>query len=138
MRRLVLPFLALAVALAIAACSNAASSAPTSAASAPPASAGGGGGGAACAVAPAGGSAAVSVEIKDFKFSPDTVEAKVGDVVGWTNGDSAQHTATLDSGGCSTDRMSQGATGLLVFNQAGTYAYHCEVHPNMKGTVEVK
>jgi plastocyanin len=137
MRRLVLPSLALAAALAIAACSNAASSAPTSAASAPGAS-GGGGSGAACATAPAGSTAAVKVEIKDFKFSPDTQTAKVGDVVGWTNGDSAQHTATLDDGGCSTDRMSQGATGLLVFSKAGTYTYHCEVHPNMKGTIEVQ
>ena len=57
------------------------------------------------------------------------MQAKVGDVVGWTNGDSAPHTATMDDGSCSTDTLSQGATGLLVFNKAGTYTYHCKVHP---------
>jgi plastocyanin len=71
----------------------------------------------------------VQVQIKDFKFSPQPVNAKVGDVVGWTNGDSAPHSATMDDGSCSTDTISQGATGLLVFNTAGTYTYHCKVHP---------
>ena len=27
-----------------------------------------------------------------------------------------------------TDALSQGATGLLVFNTAGTYTYHCKIH----------
>ena len=60
-----------------------------------------------------------TVEIKDFKFSPQPVQAKVGDVVGWTNGDSAPHTATLDDGRATPTTSSQGATGLLVFNSAG-------------------
>ena len=87
------------------------------------------GGGAACAKADTGATATVKVDIKDFKFSPQPVNAKVGDVVGWTNGDSAPHTATMDDSSCGTDNISQGATGLLVFNKAGTYTYHCSVHP---------
>jgi plastocyanin len=67
------------------------------------------------------------------------VQAKVGDVVGWTNGDSAPHSATLDDNSCDTDAIAQGATGLLVFNQPGTYTYHCKIHPaQMKDyTIEV-
>jgi plastocyanin len=67
------------------------------------------------------------------------VTATVGDVIGWTNGDSAPHTVTLDDGSCDTGNLSQGATGLLVFNEAGTYTYHCNVHPSqMKDfTIEV-
>ena len=29
-----------------------------------------------------------------FAFSPATIQAKVGDVIAWTNNDSVQHTAT--------------------------------------------
>ena len=140
MRRIaLLPFLVVA-AFAVAACSNAATSAPTTGGSVAPAgSDGGAGAGGVCATAEAGATAAVSAEIADFAYSPDPVTAKVGDVIGWTNGDSAPHTVTLDDGSCDTGNLSQGATGLLVFNVAGTYTYHCNVHPSqMKDfTIEV-
>jgi len=63
--------------------------------------------------------------------------ASVGDVVGWTNDDSAPHTVTMDDGACDTGQIAGGASGALVFNAAGTYAFHCEVHPDMAGTIEV-
>lgn len=132
MRRLALISLVVVAAFAVAACSSSSSS---PAASAPAASGGGGGGGGACAKGE--GTAAVSVEIKSFKFGTDPVEAKVGDVIGWTNGDSVPHTATLDDGSCDTGNINQGATGLLVFNQPGTYTYHCSIHTTMKGTIKV-
>jgi plastocyanin len=134
MRRLALIPIVVITAFAVAACSNTSSS---PAASAPAASAaGGGGGGAACATGE--GTATVAVEIKDFKFNPDPVTAKVGDVIGWTNGDSTQHTATLDDGSCDTGSLSQGATGLLVFSAAGTYPYKCKIHPTqMTGTITI-
>ena len=137
MRRLALLPLVVVAVFAVAACSNSSSS---PAASAPAASAGGGGGGggAACAKAEAGATAAVTVEIKDFAFTTDPVTAKVGDVIGWTNGDSAGHTATLDDGSCDTGTINQGATGLLVFNAAGTYPYKCNIHPTqMTGTITI-
>ncbi len=137
MRRLtMLPMLA--ATLLLAACSGSATPAPAAssaggAASAPAASAGGDGG-AACAAAPAGATAAVTVTIKDFKFSPQPVQAKVGDVIAWTNADTAPHSATLDNGVCDTDPIAQGSTASLVFNTPGTYTYHCKVHPTqMKG-----
>jgi plastocyanin len=131
MRRITLGLFVLMATLATAACSSPAaststSSAPTTGASAPGASTGGG---AACAVAPAGATAAVAVEIKDFKFAPQPVKAKVGDVIGWTNNDSVPHTASLADGSCSTDQLAGGTTGALVFSVAGTYTYQCNVHP---------
>lgn len=143
MRRFVLLPLVVVAAFAVAACSNSGSSAaPTSAgggdASAPPAASAGGGGGAACAAGEAGATADVTVEIKDFAFSPEPVSASVGQSISWTNGDSAPHTATLDDGSCDTGNINQGATAVLVFNEAGSYPYHCNVHPNMKGTIEVQ
>jgi plastocyanin len=137
MRRLVLLPLALVAAVALAACTAGTTAGPTTAGSAPTAPPSGGG--AACATAATGTAATVTVEYKNFKPAPDPVTAKVGDVVGWTNGDSAPHTAILDDGSCGTDNISQGATGLLVFNTPGTYTYHCKIHPDMKGfTIQVK
>jgi plastocyanin len=133
MRRFMTFPLVLITVLALAACSaSTTGGTPATSAQAPTpgaSAAGGGGGGGACATAAAGATATVQVQIKDFKFSPQPVNAKVGDVVGWTNGDSSPHTATVDDGSCSTDPIAQGATGLLVFNKAGTYTYHCKIHP---------
>ena len=133
MRRFMTFPLVLITVLALAACSaSTTGGTPATSAQAPTpgaSAAGGGGGGGACATAAAGATATVQVQIKDFKFSPQPVNAKVGDVVGWTNADSASHSATMDDGTCTTDALSQGATGLLVFNKAGTYTYHCKVHP---------
>jgi plastocyanin len=147
MQRLLRPAFALLVMLALGACSSAATPAPaattgSSAAppSAPAASDAGAGASSAAACAPAASGAAATVKetIKNFAFSPDPVTGKVGDVVGWTNEDSAGHTATLDDGTCTTDTIATGTTGALVFSAPGTYAYHCNIHPTqMKGTITI-
>jgi plastocyanin len=135
MRRLALVPLVAAL-VGISACSGSGTSTPaasTGGGAASAAASGGGGGAAACATAPAGAAAAVTVTIKDLKFSPQPVQAKVGDVIAWTNQDgSIPHTATLDNGACDTKTIAGGATAMLVFNTAGTYPYHCTVHPAMK------
>lgn len=120
--------------LILAACSSsAATSAPTAApgveASAPPAA------GAACVESAAAGE--VAVAIKDFAFGPADIQAKVGQTVTFTNGDSAPHTATVDDGTCTTPNIAEGASDGLMFSAAGTYPFHCNVHPNMKGTITV-
>jgi plastocyanin len=80
----------------------------------------------------------VTAAMRDFSFSPATVTAKVGDVVVWTNEGAAPHTATLDDHpACDTGNLAGGASGGIVFEAAGTYAFHCSIHSSMKGTVEV-
>jgi plastocyanin len=157
MRRLALPLLTTIALAALTACGGgatptpAASSAPlpsvsgpgasTPAESAPAAStaAGSPASAAACAVAPAGGAATVNATIKNFKFSPQPIQAKVGDVVAWQNDDNIAHTVTMDAGTCDSDSINAGASAMLVFTAPGTYAYHCKIHPAMTGfTVEVK
>ena len=107
-----------AIAVVIAACGGGASSAPSSGASSAPSSAtstepstapGGGD----CEVAAQGTTAAATVEIRGFAFSPDTVSVKAGDTVAWTNGDDAAHTATTTDGGCDTQSISKGTTIAL-------------------------
>jgi plastocyanin len=79
-----------------------------------------------------------TVPIKGFAFKPATVTVNVGDTVTWTNQDTAPHTATASDGSFDTGSLSKGASGSHKFSQAGSFAYICSIHPNMKGTVVVK
>jgi len=132
--------LAVGAVLLLAACSSSgATTAPSAAAptaeASTAASAPAAGGGAACSQSAHAGQ--VAVDIKDFAFGPGTIQAKVGDIVTFTNKDSAPHTATLDDGSCSTGTISPGSSDGLVFSAAGTYAFHCKIHSNMQGTITV-
>ena len=136
-RRTLAAGVALAVSIVLAGCgsgtSQAPSTAPSSEASGQPSQ-----GPVVCEQAATDADFAQSVKIKNFAMAPGSVKIKVGEAVAWTNDDSAPHTATLDSGACSTDNISNGATAKLKFNVPGTYTYHCRIHSNMTGfTVEV-
>lgn len=124
--------LALTIGIALAACGSGA----TPATNAPAASSGPSAGAAACAVATAMG--AVNVEISEYMFKPDPIQAKVGDTISWTNKGTVQHSAALDNGSCATDTIDPGKEGNLTFSAPGTYPYHCAIHPTlMKGTIVV-
>jgi plastocyanin len=81
------------------------------------------------------GGETVEVAIQDFAFG-DPLEITVGTTVTWTNMDSAPHTAT-SSGNFQSDRLDQGASYSFTFEEAGTFDYFCEFHPNMTSTITV-
>jgi len=87
---------------------------------------------------PRASAAATPVTIKNFAYSPNPVTVTVGTQITWTNQDTAPHTATSDSPGFDTGMLQTGQSGSVTFNQVGTFAYHCSVHPNMHGTVIVQ
>lgn len=79
-----------------------------------------------------------SVNISGFAFVPASVTVSVGDTVTWTNSDTAPHTATSDTAGVfGSPTLNQGGTFSHTFTTAGTFAYHCNIHPSMTGTVVV-
>jgi len=82
---------------------------------------------------PASGTA---VAIDNFAFSPAALKVKMGQQVTWTNKQGVAHTVTAD-GGAFDHPMPSGATFSFTFAKAGTFAYHCTIHPFMKGTVVV-
>ena len=89
--------------------------------------------------AAAAAAAAVAVDIVDFAYGPDPVEVSVGGTVAWTNRDAASHTATArDRDALQSGKLDQGDSYSETFDEAGTYEYFCEFHPNMKGTVVVR
>jgi plastocyanin len=91
----------------------------------------GGGGG-------SGGQAgAGAVEIANFAFAPGSRSVKVGDSVKWTNQDGATHTVTADDGAFDSGNLANGKSFSFTFDQAGTFAYHCNIHQSMTGKVTV-
>jgi plastocyanin len=77
------------------------------------------------------------VQIVEFSYEPDPVVVQVGGKVIWQNGDPTPHTATADDGSFDTGTIEEGKLGSATFKEAGTFTYHCEIHPTMHGTVEV-
>jgi plastocyanin len=78
-----------------------------------------------------------SVSIPGRSFSPASVTIAVGGTVRWTNSDRDSHTVTADSGSFDSGILAAGGTFSHTFSAAGTFAYHCEIHPDMRGTVIV-
>jgi len=79
-----------------------------------------------------------AVTIQNFAYSPATITVKAGDSITWTNQDSVGHSATADDNSFDTGVLPQGQSKSITFSKAGTYTYHCSVHPTMKGTVVVQ
>lgn len=77
-----------------------------------------------------------NVNINNFSFNPGTLNISKGDTVVWTNRDSAPHQVTGDN--LNSPVISNGQDFSFVFNSSGTFAYHCAIHPSMKGTIIVK
>ena len=81
---------------------------------------------------------ASSVSIANFSFSPATLNVAVGTKVTWTNNDSVTHTVTAIQGAFDSNDLSPGSTFSFTFTKAGTYTYHCKIHPSMTATIIVK
>lgn len=84
-----------------------------------------------------GGGGAKDVDIVDFSFRPAMVFVHPGDTVDWYNEGGANHTVTSDDGAFNSGVVSPGSEYSQTFNDPGTYKYHCEIHPDMHGTVLV-
>jgi plastocyanin len=78
------------------------------------------------------------VTISDFQFAPASITIDVGDTVTWTNDGPTPHSATADDGSFDTGIFAAGQSRSETFDQAGTFAYFCTPHPNMRGTITVR
>ncbi len=83
------------------------------------------------------GAATTNVEIVNFAFAPAATTVQVGDTVTWKNSDTAPHTATGDAAEWDSGTLTTGQTFSFTANQAGTFAYHCTIHPSMVATLVV-
>jgi plastocyanin len=77
------------------------------------------------------------VWIQNMAFTPSTITVAAGITITWTNKDAMAHTVTSDQNWFNSGNLGTGATYSKMFLTAGTYTYHCAIHPSMTGTVIV-
>src|SRR5215217_6660407 len=77
------------------------------------------------------------VAIEDFDFEPADVAIQPGDTIMWVNEGNTPHTVTSDDGRFDSEVLNPGDSFRLTFPEAGTFSYHCEIHPSMTGSVTV-
>lgn len=83
---------------------------------------------------PVGGT---TIDIANMSF-PASTTVKEGTKVNWVNKDSFTHTVTSDDGTTfNSGNLAGGATFSFTPTAAGSFAYHCNIHSNMHGTLIV-
>jgi plastocyanin len=70
-------------------------------------------------------------------FDPAHITVLTGTTVTWRNGDSINHTVTADGDAFDSGYVAPGGSFSTTFAREGHYAYHCQIHKFMKGTVDV-
>lgn len=94
------------------------------------------------ATSPSGTTASAQVKMVtqngQYAFQPATLTISKGTKVTWTNTSEAPHTVTSDTNAFNTpSSLQQNQTFSMTFTTAGTFAYHCSIHPYMKATITV-
>ncbi len=80
---------------------------------------------------------AALVNIDDFMFTPEDLSVEVGATVTWRNVQGTPHTVTADFDEFDSAQLPQDAEFSQTFGMAGTFRYHCTIHPTMAGSVTV-
>ena len=97
---------------------------------------------------------AVSIDIKDYKYSQPNIKIRKGTTVTWTNQDDMKHNVmkehedsdaahdapTLEevkSDVFAGQLLAKGESYSFTFNTVGQSSYHCSPHPYMKGSITV-
>src|SRR5436190_787629 len=78
-----------------------------------------------------------NISIVNFAFSPSTANIGLNDTVTWTWVGSP-HTTTSDTGLWDSGVFGAGHTFSRTFTSAGTFPFHCTVHPFMTGSINVQ
>jgi plastocyanin len=80
-----------------------------------------------------------TVTLDASSFSPANLTVARGDTVQWVNKDVIPHTATSTKAGVfDSGTIVTGKSWKNTFKAAGEFAYACQFHPTMKGTIVVK
>ncbi len=77
-----------------------------------------------------------TITISDFSFRGVT-EVAVGTTVVVTNADSTTHTWSADDGTFDSGALAPDESFEFTFTEAGEFAYFCNFHPSMTGTIVV-
>jgi plastocyanin len=85
--------------------------------------------------------ATATIQVRDFLFRPGYTRIERGDTVSWRlSPGSSIHTVTSRKGArvrFDSGDNAPGSTFSRPFPVAGRYPYHCKIHPEMRGVVQV-
>ena len=76
-------------------------------------------------------------DLTRWHYDPGAVTVPAGTTVVWFNKGKEEHTVTADDKSFDSGIKKTGGTFSRAFPRPGKYAYHCQPHPWMTGTVEV-
>lgn len=96
----------------------------------------------------------VQMDIKDFKYAQANIKIKAGTTVTWTNQDTMEHDVMaehdhseaahdglshdeVDSDAFGSALLAKGESYSFTFTEPGVEAYHCSLHPYMKGSITI-
>ena len=85
------------------------------------------------------GAATSRTEILDFGYAPGQIVIVPGNTVVWSNNGASTHSVSPDGGSepFGSGKLPPGRSHLYTFPNLGTYAYHCDIYPSMRGVVRV-
>jgi plastocyanin/uncharacterized membrane protein len=75
------------------------------------------------------------VIMKGMRFQPADLAVHPGETIEFKNEDIFAHTVTADDGSFDSGLIQPGSSWKMTVQKAGTIAYHCAPHPNMKATL---
>src|SRR5918999_4200418 len=78
-----------------------------------------------------------SVSIGDNFFDVADIFVEPGTTVYWSNDGQVPHTVTADDGSFDSGQLNPGNSYIVTFLGSGVVSYHCELHPEMVGSVTV-
>lgn len=73
-----------------------------------------------------------------LSFDPDELTVKVGEAVAFENHDDIAHTFTADDALFDSREVDPDGRYGFTMPRAGEVPFHCEIHPQMKGTITVE
>jgi amicyanin len=79
-----------------------------------------------------------AVQIDDFAFSPPSLTVKAGTTVTWRNKDDIPHTVASPTRLFKSKALDTDDSYSFTFNEPGSYAYFCSLHPHMTGKIVVE
>ena len=71
-------------------------------------------------------------------FGQNPLTIATGTTISWLNDDNTTHTSSADTSQWSSGNIPPGGRYNFTFASAGRFTYHCQIHPNMVGTIVVQ
>jgi plastocyanin len=71
-------------------------------------------------------------------FGPNPLTVSAGTTISWLNDDNTAHTSAADGRQWDSGTIAPGGRFNFAFASPGRFTYHCQIHPNMVGTIVVQ